>query len=45
MGSDPCGAGSGSCGDKSERRDVDNPAGWMILQSFTMFHNVSVALH
>ena len=41
MGSDPCGAGPGSCGDVNERGDVDNPAGWMILQSFTTFHNVS----
>ena len=41
MGSDPCGAGPGSCGDMNERGDVNNPAGWMILQSFTTFHNVS----
>ena len=41
MGSDPCGAGPGSCGDKNERGDVNNPAGWMILQSFTTLHNVS----
>ena len=41
MGSDPCGAGPRSCGDISERGDVDNPAGWIILQSFTTFHNVS----
>ena len=41
MGSDPCGAGPGSCGDISERGDVDNPAGWMILQSFTTPHNPS----
>lgn len=41
MGSDPCGAGPGSCGDMNERGDVNNSAGWMILQSFTTFHNVS----
>ncbi len=41
MGSDPCGACLGSCGDTNERGNVDNPAGWMILQSTTTFHDVS----
>ena len=41
MGTDPCDAGPGSCGDSSERGDVDTPAGWMILQSFTTLHNVA----
>ena len=45
MGSDPCGAGPGSCGDKNDRGDVNNPGGWMILQSFTTFHNVSQIIY
>lgn len=40
MGSDPCGAGPGSCGDKTGRGDTTTPAAWLILQSFTTIHNV-----
>ena len=45
MGSNPYSARPGSYGDKSERGDIDNPVGWMILQSFTVFYNVSFALY
>ena len=44
MGEDPCGAGPGDCGDIDDKGPFgtpDTPAGWLILQSFTNFHNVS----
>lgn len=44
MGSDPCGAGPGSCGDKTGRGDTTIPAAWLILQSFTTIHNVSLSV-
>ena len=44
MGEDPCGGGPGDCGDMDDEGPIgtpDMPAGWLILQSFTNFHNVS----
>ena len=44
MGEDPCGAGPGDCGDIDDKGPFgtpDTPAGWLILQSFTNFHNAS----
>ena len=44
MGEDPCGGGPGDCGDMDDKGPIatpDMPAGWLILQSFTTFHNVS----
>ena len=46
VGSDPCDSAPQSCGDKSKAdKDIDTPAGWMILQSFSTIHNVSANYH
>ena len=45
MGEDPCGGGPGDCGDMDDIGPVGTPnmpAGWLFLQSFTNFHNVSI---
>ena len=37
----PCSAGIGKCGDVSMTdKDIDNPAAWLIMNSFTNLHNV-----
>ncbi len=44
MGEDPCGGGPGDCGDMDDKGPIGTPnmpAGWLFLQSFTNFHNVS----
>lgn len=46
VGSDPCDSAPQSCGDKSKAdKDIDTPAGWMILQSFSTIHNVGTNYH
>ena len=46
VGSDPCDSAPQSCGDKSKAsKDIDTPAGWLILQSFSTIHNVSLPYH
>lgn len=45
VGQDPCGSAPQACGDKNETtKDIDAPAGWIILQSFSTIHNVSRSL-
>ena len=44
IGEDPCGGGPGDCGEMDVKGPIgtpNTPAGWVILQSFTNFHNVS----
>ena len=46
IGSDPCDSAPQSCGDKSKAsKDIDTPAGSLILQSFSTIHNVSLPYH